>query len=211
MKYLGDSVNEPSQTTVGVTVAQAGSTTQLTLTPTSVVVGQGTVTATATVASTGFTPGGNVEFYVNGTLAATEALTQRHRPDGARLFTTVANRTVVAKFVGDPGATASESTAKVVTVTKATPTMTVTVSPNPAGTKDRVSGHRLTCRDRPGRHRQRGRQDRRSRAQRHARQRQRRHQHQQDPEGGDYPVVVTYGGSTLAETVTQTISLVVRK
>jgi hypothetical protein len=31
------------------------------------------------------------------------------------------------------------------------------------------------------------------------------------PKAGTYPVVVTYGGSTLAETVTQTISLVVRK
>ena len=209
--YLGDSASKPSQTNVGVTVAKAGSTTQLTVASTSVVVGQGTVTAIATVAATGFTPSGNVEFYVNGTLAATQALTSGSAQAVLGPFINVANRTVVATYVGAANASASESTAKVVTVTKATPTMTVTVSPNPAGTKDpvrvtvslaatgqvvtgsvvvRIDGRVLNGTLVNG---------------------SVVINTSKIPKAGTYPVVVTYGGSTLAETVTQTISLVVRK
>ena len=133
----------------------ASSTTELTVTPAQVVVGQGTVTATATVSATGSTPGGDVEFYVNGVLVATDAVSGGIAEVMVGPFNTVAGRSIVAKYLGDATTTASESAAKQVTVVKATPTMTVTTSAEPCRDQGPGALHRLARRDGPGRHGQR--------------------------------------------------------
>ena len=53
VEYLGDAANKPSQGTVQVVVAKAGSTSQAVVTPAQVVVKQGLVTVQASVTAVG--------------------------------------------------------------------------------------------------------------------------------------------------------------
>ena len=130
VEYLGDALNKPSQGTVQVEVTKAGSTSAAVVTPAQVVVKQGLVTVRASVTAAGFTPTGDVEVYVDGVRAATKPLS-----DGAAVleigpFATVGTRSVVVRYVGDASTSPSATAATSVSVVKAKPTMTVTTQPD---------------------------------------------------------------------------------
>ncbi|MFL6002414.1 MAG: ExeM/NucH family extracellular endonuclease, partial [Nocardioides sp.] len=137
--YLGDSGHKPSEDSVVIVVSKADSTTQAVVTPTRLEVRGDTATVQASVTATGFTPTGNVEVYVDGTLATTGALTDGSDVLQVGPFATVGQHRVVVTYVGDSTTRTSSSSAQTVTVVKATPTMTVTTSPSPITTRSKVA------------------------------------------------------------------------
>ena len=90
-----------------------------------------------TVSATGFTPSGDV--YVNSTLVATTALAEGQAQVTIDPFATVGNRTVMVKYLGDANAEPSESGTSNLNVVKATPTMTGTPTPTRITTKDAIA------------------------------------------------------------------------
>ena len=111
-------------------VAKAGSTSQAVVTPAQVVVKQGLVTVQASVTASGYTPTGDVEVYVDGVRAATKPLTDGSAVLEIGPFPTVGTRSVTVKYLGDAVTRPSETAATSVSVVKAKPTMTVTTQPD---------------------------------------------------------------------------------
>ena len=125
--YQGGGSYVASSTTLAVPVGQAGSTTQVVASATSVALGQ-PVTLTATVAAVApgvATATGMVRFFDGGTLLGTAPLLA----GGQAVFTTttlgVGPHMLTATFGGNGDLTGSTATAAAVTVTKGTPTVSL--------------------------------------------------------------------------------------
>ncbi len=129
--YAGDA-NDAASTSAAKTVTATIKTTSTTLTttPSTAAVGQ-SVTLTSTV--TGYTPTGTVTFKDGTTTLGTGTLTPTGTGTTATAtfnatFSTVASHSITVVYAGDANDKTSTSTAKAVTVTKATTTTAVTTS-----------------------------------------------------------------------------------
>ncbi len=130
LRYSGDAKNNASTGPVTVEVIKTSSTTTVTVDPASVTVHQGKVTVTAQVSSPAGVPGGSVEFAADGLVVATVPV----GTDGTATaqigpFDTVRTHDVTARYTGDDSTTGSQASGSV-TVTRATPKLTVDRSPD---------------------------------------------------------------------------------
>ena len=123
---------------VRITVTKAASTTTTTVAPAQVVVLDGVATVKATVSAAGYTPTGLVEFYVAGELFTTVWLADGKATVPLDPFQTTGIRTITVRYLGDTNTLPSQSVGGSVTVVKATPTMTVTTSPQRISVKSTV-------------------------------------------------------------------------
>lgn len=131
-RYAGDFANNGSESNSATVTfnAKQGSSTALTLTPTTAAVGQ-SVTFVATVTSS--TAAGSVVFKEGGTTLGTSALVGG-RATFATSFSTLGTHSVTANYAGDLGHAASMSTPVAATINQsAQSSTTLTATPNPVG------------------------------------------------------------------------------
>ncbi len=130
VRYLGDTTYAASEDTFDVTVAKAASTTSVSVEPEVAVAGQDQITLTSTVDATGFTPGGEVEFKLNGVSLGTAPLEE----GAATLVGGPINATgtfeVTAHYLGDGNTEVSTSAeAAELKVVKAAADLSVKIRP----------------------------------------------------------------------------------
>ena len=130
IEYYGDSSNEPSEGSVGLTVtpapvpAKATPTVSATADPSSVKVKKDGTTLSVAVSSTAGTPTGAVLALVDGKVVAGGELAAGKASLSLAPFDSVGTATVTLKYFGDDATKAGETTAAV-TVTKARPKLRV--------------------------------------------------------------------------------------
>ena len=129
VNYLGDAQNNPSSTTVRVTVAKATSTVAATVSPAQIAVKGGTATVHVTVSANGVTPTGVVGLFIGGSLVGGADLTNGAADLTVGPYPTLGQKAFQVRYLGDDFVRTS-LVDKTVEVVKATPTMTVTTSPN---------------------------------------------------------------------------------
>ena len=129
VNYLGDAQNNPSSTTVRVTVAKATSTVAATVSPAQIAVKGGTATVHVTVSASGVTPTGVVGLFIGGSLVGGADLTDGAADLTVGPYPTLGEKAFQVRYLGDDFVRTS-LVDKTVQVVKATPTMTVTTSPN---------------------------------------------------------------------------------
>lgn len=134
--YSGDAAHSPTRTGVTVVVEQAASATSLEV-PAEVAVYDESAEMRAVVTADGFVPSGTVEFLVDGQQVATATLVDGVATAKLPSFSTTGDRSVVASYLGDTNARASEGSGTV-RVVKATPRLTTTVEPGRVTTKTPV-------------------------------------------------------------------------
>ena len=129
VNYLGDAQNNPSSTTVRVTVAKATSTVAATVSPAQIAVKGGTATVHVTVSANGVTPTGVVGLFIGGSLVGGADLTDGAADLTVGPYPTLGEKAFQVRYLGDDFVRTS-LVDKTVQVVKATPTMTVTTSPS---------------------------------------------------------------------------------
>lgn len=124
VRYLGDDQNNPSSTTLAVSVAKATSTVAATVaatvSPTSIKAKKGTASVAVTVAANGVTPTGVVGLFVDGSLVKAATLTNGAATLTVGPFDSTGVKTFEVRYLGD-GNVATCSVTTSVNVTKAGP------------------------------------------------------------------------------------------
>jgi 5'-nucleotidase len=129
VNYLGDAQNNPSSTTVRVTVTRASSTVAATVSPAQIGVKGGTANVHVTVSADGVTPTGVVGLFIGGSLVGGADLTDGEADLTVGPYPTLGEKAFQVRYLGDDYVRTSLVN-KTVQVVKATPTMTVTTSPS---------------------------------------------------------------------------------
>jgi 5'-nucleotidase len=131
VRYLGDTTYAASEHTFEVTVAKAASTTSVSVEPEVAVAGQDQITLSATVAATGYTPAGEVEFALNGVAIGTAPLEDGTATLVGGPINAAGTSEVTANYLGDGNTEASTSEeSATLTVVKATAEVNVKVKPD---------------------------------------------------------------------------------
>jgi 5'-nucleotidase len=120
VRYLGDDQNNPSSTTLAVSVAKATSTVAATVSPTSIKAKKGTASVAVTVAANGVTPTGVVGLFVDGSLVKAATLTNGAATLTVGPFDSTGVKAFEVRYLGDANVATSSVTTSV-NVTKAGP------------------------------------------------------------------------------------------
>jgi hypothetical protein len=110
VRYLGDEQNNPSSSTVEVTVAKAISTVTAAASPTTVKVKKGTSRVAVTVAAEGARATGRVRLFENGSLVDEAVLRDGAATLAAGPFTRVGTKTLTVRYLGNDTVDGSQST-----------------------------------------------------------------------------------------------------
>jgi 5'-nucleotidase len=110
VRYLGDEQNNPSSSTVEVTVAKAISTVTAAASPTTVKVKKGTSRVAVTVAAEGARVTGRVRLFENGSLVDEAVLRDGVATLAAGPFTRVGTKTLTVRYLGNDTVDGSQST-----------------------------------------------------------------------------------------------------
>ena len=129
VRYLGDDNNEPSETNQQVQVAKAISSTELTVEPGKIVVGQDQTTLTAEVSATGVTPTGQVVFEANGVEIGTAPISGGEATLTIGPANYVTTYEITATYQGNANVATSSETADL-KVIKADVSIKANVKPN---------------------------------------------------------------------------------
>ena len=135
--YGGSPETSASRGAMTMTVTRAPSLTRVEVPGRTPVFEPVPVTAVAT--AHGFVPEGDVVFLVDGVEVATAALEDGEASVELDAFRSVGSRSITARYLGDDSTRPSESAPSTVAIVRATPSMTVTASPDRITTKSMVT------------------------------------------------------------------------